>query len=267
MLADPEHAADRRARARGARLLDERAAARAAREARASSTRRARCARSSTSSSRSTDIQTLEDVAGPERLELNDIGVVRLRLSEPLVVDPYAREPRDRRVHPDRRVDERHRRRRHGALRRNDLAVHAHGPADRLARRADRHGRRLADDADPRHPLRLQADLRGRHRHPARRHLQVVRRDPAPAARHGARAARRSGCSLGSGPLSLAGVGVATRDQAPLRRQRAVDRELRGRRRARRRRHRLPREVVHQARHQGGRPPVHPQPRATRCSR
>jgi sulfate adenylyltransferase subunit 1 (EFTu-like GTPase family) len=29
-------------------------------------------------------------VPGPERLELNDIGVVRLRLSEPLAVDPYA---------------------------------------------------------------------------------------------------------------------------------------------------------------------------------
>jgi sulfate adenylyltransferase subunit 1 (EFTu-like GTPase family) len=37
-----------------------------------------------------TDIHTLEDVPGPERLELNDIGVVRLRLSEPLAVDPYA---------------------------------------------------------------------------------------------------------------------------------------------------------------------------------
>jgi sulfate adenylyltransferase large subunit len=37
-----------------------------------------------------TDIETLEEVAGPERLELNDIGVVRLRLSEPLAVDPYA---------------------------------------------------------------------------------------------------------------------------------------------------------------------------------
>ena len=36
------------------------------------------------------DIHTLEDVPGPERLELNDIGVVRLRLSEPLAVDPYA---------------------------------------------------------------------------------------------------------------------------------------------------------------------------------
>ena len=37
-----------------------------------------------------TDIHTLEDVPGPERLELNDIGVVRLRLSEPLALDPYA---------------------------------------------------------------------------------------------------------------------------------------------------------------------------------
>ena len=35
------------------------------------------------------DVHTLEDVPGPERLELNDIGVVRLRLSEPLFVDPY----------------------------------------------------------------------------------------------------------------------------------------------------------------------------------
>jgi sulfate adenylyltransferase large subunit len=37
-----------------------------------------------------TDIHSLEDVPGPERLELNEIGVVRLRLSEPLAVDPYA---------------------------------------------------------------------------------------------------------------------------------------------------------------------------------
>jgi sulfate adenylyltransferase subunit 1 (EFTu-like GTPase family) len=28
-------------------------------------------------------------VPGPERLELNEIGIVRLRLSEPLLVDPY----------------------------------------------------------------------------------------------------------------------------------------------------------------------------------
>jgi sulfate adenylyltransferase large subunit len=36
------------------------------------------------------DIHTLEDQASPERLELNDIAKVRLRLSEPLAVDPYA---------------------------------------------------------------------------------------------------------------------------------------------------------------------------------
>jgi sulfate adenylyltransferase large subunit len=36
------------------------------------------------------DIHTLAEVPAPERLELNDIGVVRLRLSEPLAVDPYA---------------------------------------------------------------------------------------------------------------------------------------------------------------------------------
>jgi bifunctional enzyme CysN/CysC len=36
------------------------------------------------------DIHTLDDVQSPATLELNDIGIVRLRLSEPLCVDPYA---------------------------------------------------------------------------------------------------------------------------------------------------------------------------------
>ena len=36
-------------------------------------------------------METLEDRPAPERLELNDLAVVRLRLAEPLVVDPYAR--------------------------------------------------------------------------------------------------------------------------------------------------------------------------------
>jgi sulfate adenylyltransferase subunit 1 len=35
------------------------------------------------------DIHALEDQAAPAALQLNDIGVVRLRLSEPLAVDPY----------------------------------------------------------------------------------------------------------------------------------------------------------------------------------
>jgi len=37
------------------------------------------------------DMRTLENVPGPGRLELNDLGVVRLRLAEPLAVDPYER--------------------------------------------------------------------------------------------------------------------------------------------------------------------------------
>jgi len=36
------------------------------------------------------DVASLGDAAAPERLELNDIGVVRIRLAEPLCVDPYA---------------------------------------------------------------------------------------------------------------------------------------------------------------------------------
>jgi bifunctional enzyme CysN/CysC len=35
------------------------------------------------------DIETLEDRPAPGRMELNDLGVVRFRLAEPLVVDPY----------------------------------------------------------------------------------------------------------------------------------------------------------------------------------
>jgi sulfate adenylyltransferase subunit 1 (EFTu-like GTPase family) len=35
------------------------------------------------------DIATLEDRAAPGRMELNDLGVVRFRLAEALVVDPY----------------------------------------------------------------------------------------------------------------------------------------------------------------------------------
>jgi bifunctional enzyme CysN/CysC/sulfate adenylyltransferase subunit 1 len=35
------------------------------------------------------DVHTIEDIPAPEQLGLNDIGVVHLRLSEPLCVDPY----------------------------------------------------------------------------------------------------------------------------------------------------------------------------------
>ena len=37
------------------------------------------------------DIETLVDRPTPGRLELNDLGVVRLRLADPLALDPYAR--------------------------------------------------------------------------------------------------------------------------------------------------------------------------------
>jgi sulfate adenylyltransferase subunit 1 (EFTu-like GTPase family) len=37
------------------------------------------------------DILTLTDRGAPGKLELNDLGVVRFRLAEPLAVDPYAR--------------------------------------------------------------------------------------------------------------------------------------------------------------------------------
>ena len=37
------------------------------------------------------DIHTLEDRPSPGKMELNDLGVVRFRLAEPLVVDEYAR--------------------------------------------------------------------------------------------------------------------------------------------------------------------------------
>jgi bifunctional enzyme CysN/CysC/sulfate adenylyltransferase subunit 1 len=37
------------------------------------------------------DIATLTDLEQPERLELNDIGKVELRLAEPIAADPYAK--------------------------------------------------------------------------------------------------------------------------------------------------------------------------------
>jgi bifunctional enzyme CysN/CysC len=36
------------------------------------------------------DIATLGDKPSPGKMELNDLGVVRFRLAEPLAVDPYA---------------------------------------------------------------------------------------------------------------------------------------------------------------------------------
>ena len=61
------------------------------------------------------DVTTLEHEPADE-LELNAIGRVRLRTGGEVMADPYARQPRDRRVHPHRRGDERHGRRWDGRL-------------------------------------------------------------------------------------------------------------------------------------------------------
>jgi sulfate adenylyltransferase subunit 1 len=37
------------------------------------------------------EIHSLEDQLSPGKMELNDLGIVRFRLAEPLAVDPYAR--------------------------------------------------------------------------------------------------------------------------------------------------------------------------------
>ena len=86
----PGAPAGRRARGRGARLLDERAAARAAREDRRQAHDAHRARASSRSSCRSSTSARWTTSRRPGALELNDIGIVRLRLSEPLAVDPYA---------------------------------------------------------------------------------------------------------------------------------------------------------------------------------
>ncbi len=172
-----------------AALLDERAAARAARAARrqAHDAHRARDRRGARlASSTCTRSRTCPR---PAQLELNDIGVVRLRLAEPLVVDPYAA---NRATGAFILIDEATNDTvGAGMVRRapRDLAVHARRALRRPPRRHDRHGRRLAHDADPRDRSSASSRRRRRHRHPPRRDLQVVRRPAAPAARQRARAA------------------------------------------------------------------------------
>ena len=78
------------------------------------------------------DIETLEDTPSPARFELNDIGRVKPAPRRAARRRPVRAEPRDRRVHPDRRGDERDGRRRDGGLaRERDLAVHARRPRGR----------------------------------------------------------------------------------------------------------------------------------------
>ena len=104
---------------------------------------------------------------------------------------------------------------------------------------------------DPR--LRLQADARGRHRHPPRRGLQVVRRRAPPHARHRARAARRSGCSSARRRCRSSASQVATWIEHRYGERLRGDRREGDRRRAHPRRARLPRQDV---RHAGARRPT-----------
>ena len=59
------------------------------------------------------DVNTLHRDEAADELGLNEIGRVRLRTSAPLLRRRVPPQPRDRQLHPDRRGDQRHRRRRH----------------------------------------------------------------------------------------------------------------------------------------------------------
>ena len=76
-----------------------------------------------------------------------------------------------------------------------DVAAHARRASYGAPRRDDGHGRRLADDAHPRLPLRHPAVDGDRHRHRPRRDLQVGRRRAAPAAWATCARGSRAGCS------------------------------------------------------------------------
>ena len=91
LLADPASPPIVARELRRARLLDDRAAARGRARGCSSSRRRAPFRRASTRSSRSSTSRRSKIARRPGRMELNDLGVVRFRLAEPLVVDPYAR--------------------------------------------------------------------------------------------------------------------------------------------------------------------------------
>ena len=89
------------------------------------------------------------------------------------------------------------------------VAVHAARATRRSARRHDRHGWRLPDDADSGDPVQRQPGDRGGDGHRARGDLQDRRRDPAPP--DGQRQRQLAGWMLiGSAPMSLLGVWLAT---------------------------------------------------------
>ena len=86
------------------------------------------------------DVETLARDDNEHGLALNEIGHVRLRLSAPARVRPLRAQPRDRQLHPDRRGDERHRRRR--ADRGAGGVGHGRDPGSRHGRARRRRRRR-----------------------------------------------------------------------------------------------------------------------------
>ena len=74
-------------------------------------------ARTITALKHKVDVNTLEHARGQARCELNEIGVCNLELDQPVAVRCLRRQPRHRRLHPHRPLDQRHRRRRHARLR------------------------------------------------------------------------------------------------------------------------------------------------------
>ena len=82
-------------------------------------------ARPSRRSTTRVDAETLETLADPAELGLNDIGRVTLRTSAPVRRRPVREQPRHRRVHPDRRAH---------ATTRSAPGIVARGPRGRRAR-------------------------------------------------------------------------------------------------------------------------------------
>ena len=69
-------------------------------------------ARSSSKLEYRVDVNTLDRDPAPTELGLNEIGRVHLRSTRAAGRRPLRAQPHDRQLHPDRRVDQRHRRRR-----------------------------------------------------------------------------------------------------------------------------------------------------------
>ena len=116
LLADPDRLGGRRARADGARLLDDREAARGsgAPPRQAHDAHRSRARRRDRLGGRHRDARRAAGAGedGAERPRRRAVPARRAARRRPVRA-----QPRDRRVHPDRRVDERHGRRRHGRRR------------------------------------------------------------------------------------------------------------------------------------------------------